>query len=108
MSRFIVRPGTDYEAVGDQTWRRSAACGGDDLALFYGPDGERAADRETREARAIDRCWSCPVRTECLEDALIPANTKQYGVRGGMTAEERIVVRRNRMRRAKAQLGRAA
>lgn len=108
MKRYVMKPGSGYTPLGPNNWRRDALCAGDDLELYYGPDGERRPAREARERRAVARCWACPVRTPCLEDALIPAGAGQYGVRGGMTAEERIVERRNRMRRTKAQIGRAA
>lgn len=104
MKRYPIKFGAGYMPTAPHDWQRDADCAGEPLELFYGPDGERSAEREIREAEALDLCWGCSVRIPCLEDALIPANTGQHGVRGGMTAEERIVERRNRMRR----VGRAA
>lgn len=99
MSRYYPRPGDTYQPISGHAWRRDAACVGEDLVLFYGPDGERRPEREAREEKAKTVCAACPVRTSCLEDALIPGSTRQWGVRGGMTAEERIAERRNRTRR---------
>lgn len=107
MSRYYPRPGDTYQPNADRAWLRDAKCAGEGLELFYGPDGERQPERDIREAKAKTVCFACPVRTDCLEDALIPGSTRQHGVRGGMTAEERIAERRNRTRR-KDSYGRAA
>lgn len=88
-------------------WWKHAACDGEPLELFYGPDGEREPSRTMRERKAKLLCRSCPVRTECLDEALLPGASSQHGVRGGMTAEERIRERHNRGRR-KDSYGRAA
>lgn len=39
----------------------------------------------TADAKTI--CWACPVRDECLQDAL--DKKEGYGVRGGFTPRER-------------------
>lgn len=66
-------------------WRAQAACLTTDPEQFYptattGP----AYDAQVREAKAV--CAPCPVRAECLAEALsrIP-----YGIAGGLTEEER-------------------
>jgi len=33
-------------------WQDAAACRGEDLLLFFGPDGERQPEREIRERKA--------------------------------------------------------
>lgn len=99
MSSYSPRPGDPYQPTTDHAWLRDAKCAGQPLELFYGPDGERQPEREIREAKAKAVCWGCPARATCLEDALIPGIARQYGVRGGMTAEERIRERHNRGRR---------
>ncbi|MFV0425511.1 MAG: WhiB family transcriptional regulator [Beutenbergiaceae bacterium] len=63
----------------DESWTASAACAGrspDELFV------QGAAQREVREV-----CFECPVRLECLVDAL--DNRIQFGVWGGMTERER-------------------
>ena len=44
--------------------------------------------------RAKQRCMGCPVRTECLADAL--DNRVEFGVWGGMTERERRALLRRR------------
>lgn len=85
-------------------WQQDAACSGEDLGLFFGPDGERTAAREIREEKAKAICAQCPVRTECADYAI--AKPEKYGLFGGLNEDERASVRRSRMRRAQA--GRAA
>lgn len=102
-------PGRVLVASADSwAWADGAACAGMGLELFYGPVGERAVDRQMREQRALAVCDSCPLatKTACLEAALEPGPSGQYGVQGGRTAEERVAIRRNRLRRVSA--GRAA
>lgn len=81
-------------------WQDAAACRGEDIGLFFGPDGERQPEREVREQKAKAICARCPVRTECLEYAL--SRPEKYGVWGGMNEDERASERRRRMRRANA------
>jgi WhiB family transcriptional regulator, redox-sensing transcriptional regulator len=82
------RPGMD--------WRSKAVCGDAWAWLFFGPDGERPAERASREAEAKAICASCPVRAECLDYAL--SHGVRYGVWGGRNEEERF---RERLRRAR-------
>jgi WhiB family redox-sensing transcriptional regulator len=82
-------------------WARQAACRGEDLVLFFGLEGERAAEtREPREARAKAICSGCPARDDCLDYAV--SRPERYGVYGGMNPEEREAERRRRRRRAAA------
>lgn len=81
-------------------WQDAAACRGEDIGLFFGPDGERQPEREIRERKAKAICVTCPVRAECLEYAL--SRPEKYGVWGGLNEEERASERRRRMRRANA------
>jgi WhiB family redox-sensing transcriptional regulator len=76
-------------------WRRSAVCGGARARLFFGPDGEAAAERAGRESRARAICVSCPVRAECLDYAL--SQHMRYGIWGGRNGAERF---RERLHRA--------
>lgn len=67
-------------------WRLRAACrDGDPDRLFV-----RGAAQ--REAKVV--CLGCPVRTECLAEAL--DNRIEFGVWGGMTERERRALLRRR------------
>ncbi|MGI8814872.1 MAG: WhiB family transcriptional regulator [Pseudonocardia sp.] len=70
-------------------WRSRAACTDADPDLFFpvavsGP----VLARQVAVAKAV--CAGCPVRAECLADALAGL---PYGIAGGLTAEERHVLR---------------
>jgi WhiB family redox-sensing transcriptional regulator len=86
-------------------WQDRAACKFTGWVLFYGPDGERAPEREVREAAAKEMCASCVVLDECREFAL--SNRERHGWWGGMGEDERESVRRKRLRQA-AKAGEAA
>lgn len=90
------------------TWHDRAACRGQDTELWFSIDAD---DREA--AKAI--CNRCPVRLDCLDEALDEerGQSKEYraGIRGGMNAEERILERRRRneaAKRARRSTARAA
>lgn len=85
----LVRP--------DWTWQDDAQCRGEDLMLFFGPDGERQPEREARERKAKEICAQCSVRTTCLDYAI--ATPEKYGVYGGLNEDERATERRRRMRK---------
>jgi WhiB family redox-sensing transcriptional regulator len=68
---------------------RGAACGEQDLELFFPDPG----DLDTEQA-AKQVCASCPVREACLEMAL--ATGDQHAILGGTTPEERGRLRRQR------------
>lgn len=71
--------------AGGWAWRARSACVDVDPELFF-PVGESGAlvDEQVAAAKAV--CASCPVRAECLADAVVGL---AYGVAGGLTAEER-------------------
>lgn len=77
------------------TWRADAKCRGMDTSIFfYGPLGSR---RLAARARAI--CQACPVRIDCLEEALASEETGlRFGFLGGMTPDERDAEARRRYR----------
>lgn len=60
-------------------WRVLAACRDTD------PDGLFVRGAEQNRAKLV--CMGCPVRTECLAEAL--DNRVEFGVWGGMTERER-------------------
>ena len=61
-------------------WTASALCAQADPDAFFPEMGGSA-----RAAKAV--CSRCPVRAECLAEAL--ANREPFGVWGGLTARER-------------------
>lgn len=61
-------------------WEKDAACAETDPEAFFPDVGE-----STKYAKAI--CQSCPVRQECLDDALADPH-EQWGIRGGKTRLE--------------------
>lgn len=63
----------------DRSWAERALCAGDE------PDSLFVQGAAQREAR--NRCISCPVRVECLADAL--QHEANFGVWGGLTERER-------------------
>lgn len=76
----------------DADWRLDAACRGQE-DVFWG-DGQRMSAPSTGAARAV--CARCPVTDACLEDALSRSDPDDWGVWGGTTRHERIVIRRRR------------
>ena len=71
-------------------WRDNAACLGLDTELFF-PVDNRPTSVET--ARRV--CRGCPVRAECLADALATEEPAlRFGVVGGTTPGERRVLHR--------------
>lgn len=67
------------------------ACSG--LAdLFFGASDLNA----TRVNAAKDLCASCPLREACLEEALAENVRDQHRIRGGLTAGERLSLKRNK------------
>jgi WhiB family redox-sensing transcriptional regulator len=62
-------------------WRGFAACSEEPLNTFFEPE---------KEARAKSICAVCPVRVECLDDAIKWSDMDC--VRGGLNDEERIKV----------------
>jgi len=83
-------------------WRDDAACAeGGMLTLFFGPDGERQGERETRERKAAKVCARCPVRAGCLDFAIgsYGQQGEKAGVWGGLGEEARQAEKRRRTRK---------
>src|SRR6201991_2422931 len=67
-------------------WRINASCRDEE------PDQLFVRGKEQRKAKLV--CIACPVRTECLAEAL--DNRIEFGVWGGMTERERRALLRRR------------
>lgn len=78
-------------------WQDQAACKGLGPALFY-PGRGRQSDWEG----AIAVCAGCPVKAECLEDALDRPRGDDFGIRGGMSERQRRLLRTRRAREGQA------
>lgn len=84
-----------------QSWMGRAACRGVDLEIFYPAYPTRSEGGRSRAviaaamsavAEAKQVCASCPVIGECRAYAL--AAREEYGVWGGLSAEDRHALRR--------------
>lgn len=84
-------------ALAARDWRTLAACRGADADLFFPVGTQGPALTQIAEAKQV--CMGCPVRHPCLDFAV---TTRQAGVWGGATEEERHAERRRRQRRAVA------
>lgn len=73
-------------SMGIVEWTSRAACQG------YDPDTLFVQGAAQNRAKRL--CSACPVRTECLADAL--DNRVEFGVWGGMTERERRALLRRR------------
>lgn len=92
-------------------WHRSAACQDADPGLFRAADSDTPEDEQAREARetaALAVCAACPVTNACLNDALAVPGTRDHGIAGGMTGEERARYRRTLTRHYLAARRKAA
>lgn len=80
------------------SWRVEARCVESDPALFFPEVGEMKSTvirAQTELAKQV--CGRCLVRSECLEDALArPISYDEWGIRGGLTADERRSLRAHR------------
>ncbi|NND74242.1 MAG: WhiB family transcriptional regulator [Ilumatobacter sp.] len=73
---------------GPLDWRVDAACQGEVGVIFFPPmRSEKRTAKAARERRAKDVCTSCPVRSDCLDEAM--ANGERHGIWGGLTDQER-------------------
>lgn len=76
-------------------WVDRAKCKGMDPNVFHPQRGE-----PTLPATKV--CYNCPVRLDCLEDAI--ANGHKHGIWGGCSERTRRRIRRARMLARKAGL----
>lgn len=77
-------------------WRVQAACRGVDTHIFFSEIGQKDPYKEARSY-----CSRCEVRSECLAAAFReePDVSMIYGMRAGLTPEERQALMRGRKRR---------
>jgi WhiB family redox-sensing transcriptional regulator len=68
----------------ESSWRRDALCAQVDPEIFFPEKGA-----STLDAKGV--CAGCPVRSECLADAL--GRGERFGVWGGLSERERRVMR---------------
>lgn len=76
-----------FDGAGVPDWHALAACRGMDESVFFCPPGRDPVPHVRRAKRV---CAGCPVRSECLEDAMsweLPSG--RVGVLGGLSAGER-------------------
>jgi WhiB family redox-sensing transcriptional regulator len=90
----ILEGATDY-ARASAGWMSHAACQGEDPELFFPVAAQGPALHEIDAAKAV--CGQCAVRLLCLSYAL---QTRQAGIWGGTTWEERSATRERSSRRA--------
>lgn len=76
-------------------WRQRAACIDEDPELFFPIGSTGPALEQLERAKAV--CGRCQVLDRCLEWAL--ETNQDAGVWGGMSEDERRVLRRSRQRR---------
>jgi WhiB family redox-sensing transcriptional regulator len=74
-------------------WHHHAACLGLDPEFMFPGRGDTQGLHD-----AIAVCTGCPVRTECLDDALSHGVSWARGVRGGTSERERRRIREARSR----------
>lgn len=79
-------------------WRDEALCRDTDPELFFPVGTTGIALVQLDKARRV--CGECRVRAECLEFAL--ETNQDSGIWGGLSEEERRVIRRQRARRARS------
>lgn len=98
--RFAAAKKTETE------WRLKAECLGLDPELFF-PDRGGGSGPDSLVVRAQHVCRSCPVKEECLLDALATDEHDPIGIRGGKTGRERRIMMKVR-RQAQKQAASAA
>lgn len=83
-------------------WRTRAACLGHDPETFF----PLPADRDGEDA-AIAICWGCPVKDDCLADAMESETYRltsgRHGIWGGKTPQQRYAMYRSQTRKSKGE-----
>jgi WhiB family redox-sensing transcriptional regulator len=81
------------QALLEEDWMLGATCRGRPDLFFAPDDSETRSERRRREAAAKSVCARCPVRMQCLMDAL--ESDERFGIWGGLTERERRSLRRS-------------
>lgn len=69
------------------SWHEDAKCKGMDTDIFYYGVYERGPAKRARATEAKRICADCPVKQQCLADAV--NRDDRYSIQGGTTPEER-------------------
>ena len=85
---------TDNARRAQKRWRERAACRDVQPETFF-PAAEAGPVRDAQVAAAKAVCARCPVRAECLTEALLRI---PHGIAGGLTEHERRRLRRDHPR----------
>lgn len=95
---MTVKPYANLRPVADVwEWQQQGNCQGVDPELFFLEFNLRDGAKRKKEQEAKAVCKGCPVIAKCLNHALtVP---EEYGVWGGMSADERHYYQRRRSAR---------
>ena len=85
-------------SLANDDWRDVAACQDTDPDLFFPVGTTGPAIEQIDSAKAV--CDTCEAKSPCLEFALM--TNQDSGVWGGLSEEERRVIRRQRAARARS------
>lgn len=77
----VVMPEAHLRPLG--SWRQRAICPGEDPDVFFPAHGDPGT-------RARQVCARCPVRSDCLDDAIV---NDEWGIWGGLDREQRRALR---------------
>lgn len=76
-------------------WQDKGACRGEAAILFFEPERDHRGRGKERENLAKSICRRCPVMAQCRAHGL---SVEDHGIWGGLTARERLAMRRNGQR----------
>ena len=82
----------DFRPSGEHEWTEWSQCAKPGSPNMFPSDQDRDGTRLAQQT-----CRSCPVRPECLAEAL--ERGEQYGVWGGLTTQQRTSLRRSATRK---------
>lgn len=94
-NRYLTLP----DNMKSYKWQDKGNCNGKDVNMFFHDYNERGETKEERIQNAKAVCVGCPVQQECLDHAMsVP---EHFGVWGGMSEDERRLLRRRIQRKAR-------